>query len=218
VRAVGRATVLRGAAAARAGRGAGAEEERLEGVGGAAVGLHVAQEAARDAVGEDDAVQLAREGLGVHVAAEVALLARDVAGGGEGAEPALLDADEFLADDAGAVVHLEGGGGQEVAAVRGAGALEGEPVVGEGAEARLAGLGAERGEEDVGVEAIGGALEDGELEPLAGAEVGEEARLGEVEGLGEDADGEAVEADGAGEGLRRGCDRECGRLWSCATI
>ena len=74
-------------------------------------------------------------------------------------------------------------------------------MVAEGAEPGFAGLGAERGEEDVGVEAIGGALEDGELESLARSKVGEEAALGEVERRGEDADGEAVQSNGASERL-----------------
>ena len=131
--------------------------------------------------GEDDAVQLEGECIGVLVGGKLVLVERghdELAD--ECREPALKRGDLFL-DRSRARSHLEDGPGEEAAAGERAPHEVVEEGIAHGDELRESGRGGERRFDDLGLEDAAGFVHGGELEILLRAEVGVDAALAHVE-------------------------------------
>ena len=108
-------------------------------------------------------------------------------------QPFFHQADDAIANGAGAIIEFEGGGGEKAAAGEDFLFAVCEPVLAEGAqEAEAAEL--RGGAHDFFDEDVARFVHDGALQIFFGAEVSEEAALADAQGSGELADGEALEA------------------------
>ena len=148
-------------------------------------------------VAEHEAVQLVGELVRVEVLPEVALVDGDARRGGERVQPVAHGLDQRVARRAGPVVQLAGGSDEHAAARAVAPA---QPGVEEGAHARLAARPGQRLDHDLLDELPRRLLDDLHLQGFLGAEVREQAALGQLELLGQAADGQALEPDHRGQG------------------
>ena len=128
----------------------------------------------------------------------------------ESVEPLPLRCREKIPGGAGAIVEIEGCGGDEAATRHGGIGSPAEPAVEVGTDPRLAPFGPGGGTDHGIAEPLGGAAQHLELERVLGADVGKEPALGEPELGGEAADGESVEPIAAGDAFGVGEDAVAG--------
>ena len=194
-----------------AGRGGDAESPADDGPRQVERGGVVAQDEARVG-GEDDAVQLEGERVGILVRGELVLL-----DGGDGEladqrrEPG-LERRDLLLDRPRAGTDLQGGPGEEAAARERAPQEVVAEGVAHGHELRDPRRGGEGRCDHLGVEDPPRFVHGGELEVLLGAEVGVHAALAHADGAGEVTDREAFEAVEGRERHRLAHDRFAGAL------
>ena len=144
--------------------------------------------------GEDDAVQLEGECVGVLVGGEFVLFeSRDDEPADQCREPALERCD-LIFDRSGASAHLEDGPGEEATAWERAPLQVVEEGIAHRDELLEPGRGGERRLDDLGLEDPSGFVHGRELQILLRAEVGVDAALAHVERAGEVADREAFES------------------------
>jgi hypothetical protein len=109
------------------------------------------------------------------------------------------------ASRAGAVVELDRAADEDAARVQ-LGAGVAHPVLEQGAHPRQPARLAHGGREDLGLEAAVVLAHHGDLQLLARAEVGEHARLALAHGLGQGADGQALQPHARGHAQGNGHD------------
>src|SRR5215472_2622294 len=150
-------------------------------------------------IAEHDRVEVVCELLRVDVPSELTETDPSVEDGRYELQEVALSLDELPADWPGPVIELDGRRDEEAAARRLLRSRPIEPAAEETAEPGLS-AGKSQGGPDDGVhELCRGRLEDLDLERLLGAEVREEAALGEVQVLREPPDREPLEPDLSGE-------------------
>ncbi len=178
----------------------------------ACAGLRV--RVAEQPLGEDASevypVQIKGELRGVEVGTKVPGVGGNARGVRESVEPLPLRCREKIPGGAGAIVEIEGCGGDEAATRHGGIGSPAEPAVEVGTDPRLAPFGPGGGTDHGIAEPLGGAAQHLELERVLGADVGKEPALGEPELGGEAADGESVEPIAAGDAFGVGEDAVAG--------
>jgi len=157
------------------------------------LGFGVLQQAVRVMVGERDAVQILRKLVGVGVAAEMTLVDTLPERCGDYAEPVTLQLPEPVANWAGPVIQLRCRRHEQTSARHRREVTPFDPVLEEGSHTRKPAWLGESGAHDTLDKAVGRVLQDPDLQGLFRLEVGEKAALGELELVGEGADGEAFE-------------------------
>jgi hypothetical protein len=147
-------------------------------------------------VGEDDAVQIVSELFGVDCAVEVPFTNRPAGGCRQRLQPIALELDQSIACRTRSVIEIHRGL-HEHAATRPLFPLQ--PAIEQCLDAWHAAVDEEGGLDDNRHEAFGGAIEHLDLQRFLRAEVREEAALGQLEVVGESADGQPFESHAAGE-------------------
>ena len=169
-------------------------EQPLEGSAGAHFGAGVAEEARVVVKRKNEAVDLEQQLAGVGVGAQMALVDGGVDGALERVLPGLHHRHERVAHRAGAVVEFDRATDIDAAGVdldRDAA----DPAVEQRAQPRQAARRLHRRAEDLVLELGVVLADDRDLQLLARAEVGEDARLAHAGHFGQGADREPFEAD-----------------------
>jgi len=140
-----------------------------------------------------DSVEILGELIGVGVFPKVAFDHSLEEGNGYDAKPLTLELDQAIPYRPRAIVHLAGSRGEDASTWQCSGSTPLQPPLEEDPEPGLAPRGLERGADDRLGEYLRCMLEHLDLQRFFRTEVGEESTLGELEVIGEGADGQALQ-------------------------